>query len=179
MLQFSLCGLSAAGGRSRGCPETGQPKGGSCQDCRSSHWFGCNFGAFYLATSELQFQSSSTTGRCQSRFSAGRGRFSLRIRAAALPASLVNTVAIGAFRGHLDTSTPLYVNPSTDPGRCVSWAATGDPFHTKNTTDKSAQICSNLKETKLIKNHQTVLKFSWFLVAPGSWMPCLSLAWRL
>ena len=33
----------------------------------------------------------------------------LRIRAVALPASLVNTVAIGAFRGHLDTSTPLYV----------------------------------------------------------------------
>eukprot|EP00438_Fugacium_kawagutii_P013599 Skav223060 [mRNA] locus=scaffold1069:426018:443941:+ [translate_table: standard] len=33
----------------------------------------------------------------------------LRIRAIALPASLVNTVAIGAFRGHLDTSTPLYV----------------------------------------------------------------------
>lgn len=33
----------------------------------------------------------------------------LRIRVVALPASLVNTVAIGAFRGHLDTSTPLYV----------------------------------------------------------------------
>lgn len=33
----------------------------------------------------------------------------LRIRAAALPASLVNTVAIGAFRGQLDTTTPLYV----------------------------------------------------------------------
>ena len=33
----------------------------------------------------------------------------LRIRAVALPASLVNTVAIVAFRGHLDTSTPLYV----------------------------------------------------------------------
>ncbi|CAE7875883.1 ufaA1, partial [Symbiodinium necroappetens] len=33
----------------------------------------------------------------------------LRIRATALPASLVNTVAVGAFRGHLDTSTPLLV----------------------------------------------------------------------
>ncbi|CAJ1365585.1 unnamed protein product [Effrenium voratum] len=33
----------------------------------------------------------------------------LQIRALALPASLVNTVAIGAFRGHLDTTTPLYV----------------------------------------------------------------------
>ena len=31
----------------------------------------------------------------------------LRIRALALPASLVNTVAVGAFRGHLDTTTPL------------------------------------------------------------------------
>jgi len=33
----------------------------------------------------------------------------LRIRAAALPASLVNTVAVGAFRGQLDTATPLRV----------------------------------------------------------------------
>ncbi|CAE8687134.1 unnamed protein product, partial [Polarella glacialis] len=31
----------------------------------------------------------------------------LSIRATALPASLVNTVAIGAFRGQLDTTTPL------------------------------------------------------------------------
>jgi len=31
------------------------------------------------------------------------------IRAAALPASLVNTVAVGAFRGQLDTVTPLQV----------------------------------------------------------------------
>lgn len=33
----------------------------------------------------------------------------LQIRASALPASLVNTVAVGAFRGHLDTATPLKV----------------------------------------------------------------------
>mmetsp|Transcript_66291 Transcript_66291/g.168062 ORF Transcript_66291/g.168062 Transcript_66291/m.168062 type:complete len:579 (+) Transcript_66291:74-1810(+) len=33
----------------------------------------------------------------------------LSIRAVALPASLVNTVAIGAFRGQLDTTTPLRI----------------------------------------------------------------------
>jgi len=33
----------------------------------------------------------------------------LRIRAVALPASLVNTVAVGTFRGQLDTATPLQV----------------------------------------------------------------------
>jgi len=33
----------------------------------------------------------------------------LIIRAAALPASLVNTVAVGTFRGQLDTATPLQV----------------------------------------------------------------------
>jgi len=33
----------------------------------------------------------------------------LSVRAAALPASLVNTVAVGAFRGQLDTQTPLRI----------------------------------------------------------------------
>ena len=69
MLQFSLRSFGATRGRSRGCSETRPPKGGSCEDCWSSDWFGSHIRTVYLATVGHWFQPSLTAGWCQCWFS--------------------------------------------------------------------------------------------------------------
>ena len=110
MLQFSLRSLVPLVAEAVVAQKQGHPKEDPAKIVGRSDCFGSHIRTVYLATVGHWFQPSLTAGWCQCWFSSWCVAASyLRIRAVALPASLVNTVAIGAFRGHLDTSTPLYV----------------------------------------------------------------------